>query len=938
MKHPAFVCCAVSFLFLGATSVQAQETSDLTDVHFYPPSAVSMMKYIDYPVSHRTGIPEISIPLYTVRSGSLELPVNLSFHLDDFTRVNQLAGAAGAGWSLSCDMQVSRIINGRDDFHASGYLSTGTSYTNIDKNTPEIIPSDQHLFSMWIKNIDEEPDKFYYKLLGSSGAFYIEKELGPTTVPMNGDRIDYANRNGNTDFSIVGSDGTKYSFSSQYVDWVRDFNAMEAPAPTAWKCTRIESADGSDAITFSYLPYESNLVRQLEGSHDLYDDAEISGSGSSMFESLARTPRQELHYGMNTSCDYFLRGDNEIADGWEMETAPEQDESAQFARKVLNTIHTHYIDRIEFRGGSLQFVYEQYNSNRTAIRRPILTRIEVYDLQGVLRKTILLTQSIDTGYYLDENLAMMYGRYLNALTIDAQRYRFEYGAMHYGDSFSDFWGHARMGSYDRGIPAIARHYTTIEKGSSPRDRHDNRLIDTPLSEYEKYIPSYYTSEIYLYTAAPKKLLTITYPTGGYTEFHCDHNQFCDRSGINRYISSYRIRDIRAFDRDSMLLKQTHYEYGANESGNGIIRHEPDTSEEQGNCHTLQTIVYYETYNGATTNTLRLRCRTYYPHTTYRTNYDDGSHVQYDEVAEYQSEGGVLSGKTVYKYTLDPPLEGSLNRPAIALPGSPYPMEMESWHQGSLDSVIQYKYVDGRFEWLVRRDYTYMPYLSAKKIFRGRVWPTTRHVQIEANGSLREQPRLTTSPYDDNKNTYSYSYNAIDVGCMQLSEEIIEQRADGRTIITTRIPIPPAARRRPTPTDEPSPSGRSTPKTTCRRAYGRCSIATSSRCRSNGSSTPTRPSRTAIRSATISTGVPTASRRWLRSTSRPHRSASRTAALRAGKAPIRPTRITSDGRRCATTPTATSARCRPWDSLRSVICGATRVSTSWPKSATPHTTR
>ena len=83
---------------------------------------------------------------------------------------------------------------------------------------------------MWIKNIDEEPDKFYYKLLGSSGAFYIEKELGPTTVPMNGDRIDYANRNGNTDFSIVGSDGTKYSFSSQYVDWVRDFNAMEAPA------------------------------------------------------------------------------------------------------------------------------------------------------------------------------------------------------------------------------------------------------------------------------------------------------------------------------------------------------------------------------------------------------------------------------------------------------------------------------------------------------------------------------------------------------------------------------------------------------------------------------------------------------------------------------------------------------------------------------------
>lgn len=58
----------------------------------------------------------------------------------------------------------------------------------------------------------------------------------------------------------------------------------------------------------------------------------------------------------------------------------------------------------------------------------------------------------------------------------------------------------------------------------------------------------------------------------------------------------------------------------------------------------------------------------------------------------------------------------------------------------------------------------------------------------------------------------------------------------------------------------------------------------------------------------------------------------------GKGAYTPTRITSDGRRCATTPTATFARCRPWDSLRSVICGTTRVSTSWPKSATPHTTR
>ena len=63
--------------------------------------------------------------------------------------------------------------------------------------------------------------------------------------------------------------------------------------------------------------------------------------------------------------------------------------------------------------------------------------------------------------------------------------------------------------------------------------------------------------------------------------------------------------------------------------------------------------YYprDSWSGSYSLGATLRLRTYYPHTIYRTNYDDGSHVQYDEVAEYQSAGGMLSGKTVYKYDL-----------------------------------------------------------------------------------------------------------------------------------------------------------------------------------------------------------------------------------------------------------------------------------------------
>ena len=84
-----------SFVLAVVISQTAFSQNDYNRVNFYPPSVASMMKYIDYPVSPRTGIPDIGIPLFTVRSGKLELPLTLSFHIDDYAKVNQLPGAAG---------------------------------------------------------------------------------------------------------------------------------------------------------------------------------------------------------------------------------------------------------------------------------------------------------------------------------------------------------------------------------------------------------------------------------------------------------------------------------------------------------------------------------------------------------------------------------------------------------------------------------------------------------------------------------------------------------------------------------------------------------------------------------------------------------------------------------------------------------------------------
>uniref|UniRef100_UPI003AF1BDDD hypothetical protein n=3 Tax=Alistipes communis TaxID=2585118 RepID=UPI003AF1BDDD len=697
-----------------------------------------------------------------VRSGSLELPVNLSFHLDDFTRVNQLAGAAGAGWSLSCDLQVSRIINGVDDLKTTGYLHTGVSKPDITSTTLVRSTTDR-MRLLWRKGADEDPDRFYYKLLNGGGSFYIERELGPKTVPVTGDRIVF-DELGTETFVITGTDGTIYRFSSAVADTATD-SQIQPASKTAWKCTEIESADGGSSIAFSYLPYRSRVL-QTPGSVSLYDRGELYTTNDEV-RYAARYPREERYGSIIYSCTLLFGWDDEGygPTNFFWKELPDQPENSS---TVSKWVESHYIDRITFRGGYAQFEYEAYDDTRTRILNPVLERVVICDTQGVARQTIVFTQS---------NVDQRYERYLQSVQIGNDTYSFSYGMQHIGDAIADFWGYGYRGHYSGGSADVPCHKVLLDLGTDPVDMYGDKL--TYPGDYfqrEFSMPSNsFPDEIYRTPDEEKRLLSITYPTGGRTEFMCDHNCFRDGEDAVRRISSYRIKYIRYYDTDDTLLKETAYKYGPDEDGCGVIRHEPDMDDDMGNCHTEQIVNYYyprDSWSGSYSLGATLRLRTYYPHTIYRTNYDDGSHVQYDEVAEYQSAGGTLSGKTVYKYDLTNRHARPV-REVFAYPNAPYPVEGDTWYLGQLDSVVQYKYDGGRFDWVARRAYTYNRYDASERIFCARVWAS-------AVGYL-----LGGSQQIDDGHTFEYSYNGITPGCMQLSEEVIEQREDDGRILRRR---------------------------------------------------------------------------------------------------------------------------------------------------------
>ena len=82
----------------------AATSQDLPKVIPPSPESASLFKFQDYPVSYATGLPQISIPLYELKSGSLSLPITLSYHSSG-RKVYDETGAVGLGWSLQPYLQ-----------------------------------------------------------------------------------------------------------------------------------------------------------------------------------------------------------------------------------------------------------------------------------------------------------------------------------------------------------------------------------------------------------------------------------------------------------------------------------------------------------------------------------------------------------------------------------------------------------------------------------------------------------------------------------------------------------------------------------------------------------------------------------------------------------------------------------------------------------------
>ncbi|GCC52387.1 hypothetical protein SanaruYs_26240 [Chryseotalea sanaruensis] len=227
--------------------VQAQlENPIRTDLIPPSPTAANLGRYGDVPVTHYTGMANVSIPIFTVAGNDLSLPITLTYNYSGF-KPSQEASWIGLGWSLQAGGVITRTIGDKVD----GHLGAAGDYTDEIFN----LATD----NTWLKNAyqnamyDTQPDIYSFNFGSYSGKFIKYKDKFYVT-PFQ--KLKITGNTGANGFTIITEDGVKYEFGSAETTVPK--NSFGAPYTlpvynSAWYLTKITNPSGTESIRLEYV-------------------------------------------------------------------------------------------------------------------------------------------------------------------------------------------------------------------------------------------------------------------------------------------------------------------------------------------------------------------------------------------------------------------------------------------------------------------------------------------------------------------------------------------------------------------------------------------------------------------------------------------------------------------------------------------------------------
>lgn len=593
--------------------VKAQQQLPALDLTPQSPTTEAFSRYGDIPVDISTGVPNINIPIYTLKSGNINVPISISYHASGI-KLQDIASEVGLGWVLNSGGIVTRTVLGQPD-EGLGSSTSKPYYGNaaqmeqalIDGNNGSVEQQQYLSQSIYYGAMNKESydyfsDRYYYSLSnGQSGIFrkdFSNAALIMVPYSTNKARFYYESSSNltieNLRIEITTSDGASYFFKRYTSD--------------LWGLTKIVNSNKTDSVLFYSHKEQYQTYSKVDNAH--FGD-EWTSNG------LQYSDRTEVEQESGGFC---------LAQKFGTSILP---------RSITSTNDIVLLDSIVSTTAIVKFIYLSDRQDRqfTTFDNPKsrLNKIQVVSkVTGQAIKEFSFYQSyFGTSGSADARLR------LDSISIGEEKYSFKYNSLslpaYYhltfqgeeGSTSEDFWGYYNGSGGIGSVPGV--------------------FLPDQFAGVNKFPDEYFSKACILQE--------IKYPAGGKTTFEFELNKV----GFNVYdftasgkpsdgsVGGLRLKKITTYSNEDAQPIVKQYEYVPRTStyypiNRALFVYREDTYNLFAKSPSCQSD-YFSGSWVCVSNPLS------------KIIGIGGAPVTYPQITEYYGNASVNLGKTVYYYSV-----------------------------------------------------------------------------------------------------------------------------------------------------------------------------------------------------------------------------------------------------------------------------------------------
>ncbi|MDJ1498654.1 hypothetical protein QNI19_37325 [Cytophagaceae bacterium DM2B3-1] len=243
-------------LVLFAQPQPNREIYKVPDIAPKSPDVSSLFKFSDVPVDHSSGTATVTIPIYTINAGRIQIPISISYNTAGI-KVQDISSSVGLGWALDYGGYVVSINGDNDQGTFSGRMvknytqaATATSnYANFQNNMQLVDVANGY----W----DQEQLNFNFRCGNLSGTFmYDQNNQLQVLCDDKNVKIELIRFNNTTSGQITGckittGEGIEYLFDQ--IESYVNTRKRTSPINSAFYLSQIKDLVTGETVGFSYL-------------------------------------------------------------------------------------------------------------------------------------------------------------------------------------------------------------------------------------------------------------------------------------------------------------------------------------------------------------------------------------------------------------------------------------------------------------------------------------------------------------------------------------------------------------------------------------------------------------------------------------------------------------------------------------------------------------